>query len=105
MTEQQALHFAQRIWGKHAWAKVNRSFRINDKAGPDGYVIPTGPITSYTIGYRRKGKYGGHYLSTQKGRGTPEEGFVGAFENALAECKGTRAGEKLAQLIDEIRSC
>lgn len=106
MDQQTALEFARRVWGKHAFVRIHKKHMPGDHKNIDeqGYVIPSGPITSFEIGYKRKGKYGGYYLSTPKGRGEPNEGFRGAFEDALRQCEGTRAGVKLTALIDEIRS-
>lgn len=105
MNEETALEFARRVWGKWAFANIHRKFMPDDykNTDADGYVIASGPITSYTVGYRRKGKFGGHYLYTTKGRGEPDQGFVGAFEDALNDSMGTKAGDKLAGLIEEIR--
>lgn len=72
LTQEQALRFAQRIWGSRAFAVVDRQTLPADEAlahaqaratGKGVYVVPTGPVTKYRVGYYRTGKRGAR-LST-----------------------------------------
>lgn len=84
ITEEEAQKHARAVWGKYGYASAHRSFTGHEKPGPDGWVRPEGPISYYSVGYKRKGKQG-RLLSTEKGKswaGDPNAGFRQALENA-----------------------
>ena len=95
MTESTALSLAQKIWGSKAFVRVNRQHTPDDDRRANEecqrthqrvYVVNTGPITGYTVGYYRTGKRGAR-LSTW----TTGETFEAAFSQWCGRSKKASA--------------